>query len=103
MITPGATPKLTTSDKESSCLPTNEVACNNRARNPSKKSTTAAMPIHIEDHANFSGMLNVLENWSLTYIITTSVCKANTIATQPRKRLSKVNRLGICFNDDILS
>ena len=45
MINDGATPKETTSDKESSWAPNGEYAFNRRAANPSKKSNMAATNI----------------------------------------------------------
>ena len=47
IIIPGATPKLITSDSESSSFPMGEYAFNRRAANPSAKSNTAAMKIAI--------------------------------------------------------
>ena len=46
-IIPGATPKLTISDSESSSLPMGEYALRRRAASPSEKSKTAAMRIAI--------------------------------------------------------
>ncbi len=51
----GASPKLTTSDRESYCLPNSDVAFNKRAVNPSKKSKIAAIRIIIPDKYSFSG------------------------------------------------
>ena len=55
IIKVGASPKLTTSDKESYCLPNSDVAFNKRAVNPSKKSKIEAIKIIIPARYNFSG------------------------------------------------
>lgn len=45
----GASPKLTTSDRESNSFPNIEVALSFLAKNPSKKSKTDAIKINIAD------------------------------------------------------
>jgi len=64
-ITEGQTPKLTTSARESSCLPISEDASNSLDTKPSKKSTTAAAKINRDAKASFSGTLKLLVNSSL--------------------------------------
>ena len=76
-IKPGATPKLTTSANESSCLPNSPLTFKMRATNPSKKSITADSPINIDDMIN-------------------SPCIALKIDRQPNSKFAEVIALGIC-------
>ena len=57
----GATPKLITSVKESSSLPTLDVPCISLAILPSKPSIIAAIIIAIMDKVNFSSTANLIE------------------------------------------
>ena len=77
-IVAGATPKVTSSAKESSSFPMGDDTFNRRADIPSKKSNTA--PITIQQSANLA-----------------SPMKANVVAIHPEMRLQQVILLGICF------
>ena len=79
---PGATPKVTISASESSCLPNSLLTCNFRARKPSKKSKNAPAKI-----AN--GAMSILP------------VTARSIAIHPDNKFAAVNRLGI-LNIDCL-
>ena len=57
----GATPKLITSVKESSSLPTLDVPCISLAILPSKPSIIAAIIIAIMDKVNFPSTANLIE------------------------------------------
>ena len=75
-IIDGATPKLTTSESESSCLPNSDFASNARAAIPSRKSKTEASII---SQAALNSFLPL---------------KAIIIAMHPVKRFNKVSALG---------
>jgi len=96
MINPGATPKLTTSANESNCLPISEEAFKSLATKPSRKSITAAQPINTDAINIFSGIITNASAFSLT-VKDNPFCKMQTMARQPKTRLSKVKILGICF------
>lgn len=74
----GATPKLTTSARESSSTPSFEDTPRARAVSPSKKSNPAATTIH----------QNAASKWWP---------KAMVMAMHPETRLRRVTILGICF------
>ena len=75
IIIPGATPNVTMSAKESSCLPISLETFNFLAKNPSKKSKTAPAKM-----AN--GARSILQ------------ANAKIMAIQPDTKLAAVNRLG---------
>ncbi len=75
MITPGATPNVTISAKESNCFPSSPATFNFLAKNPSKKSNIA--PVKIANGAH-----------------STLPPSANKIATTPESKLEAVNILG---------
>jgi hypothetical protein len=52
-MSPGATPKDTTSDKESNCFPISDEDFSSLATKPSRKSMTAAIKMQIEAHHIF--------------------------------------------------
>ncbi len=95
-ISDGATPKLTISARESSCLPISDVALKSLATKPSRKSTTAAMPIN-NDASHMRSGISMNCAPSGVYCITMPFCRTAIMARQPKIRLRSVNRLGICF------
>src|SRR6478672_8218360 len=96
-IIEGATPKLTTSLKESNCLPISEEALKSRARKPSRKSIMAAANIKREPCQIFSGSTTWVAPVASNVTIVSPVCRINTIAMQPEIRFNNVKRFGICF------
>ena len=74
IITPGATPNVTISAKESNCLPISPSIFSFRAINPSRKSKTAPASTAIGARSNRPRA-------------------ANTIAITPESKLNDVNRL----------
>ena len=74
----GATPKLTTSARESSSFPMSEYEFSNLAEKPSKKSKIMAATINHE-------------------AVKRLPFAAKTIAINPDARLSDVIKFGICF------
>ena len=77
-ITEGRTPKLTTSDRESSSFPTSEYAFRSLADKPSQKSKTAARSISTNAVSSFPS-------------------KENITPRTPQRRFMEVILLGICF------
>lgn len=75
-IIDGSSPKLTTSERESSSLPTSEYAFNNLAAKPSQKSQTAAASIMTKESSSLPS-------------------KANTIPTAPQRKFPQVIVFGI--------
>ena len=84
MIAAGATPKLTTSARESSSFPISEYAFSSLAVNPSRKSKIMAASINQEAFAR-------------------SPLNAKMTEMNPAARFSDVMKLGICLNIDLLS
>ena len=78
MIIAGATPKETTSDRESNSLPIGETTFSIRAANPSRKSKTAAMMIQME-------------------AISRLPFRAAIADRVPHTRFRQVSVLGMCF------
>lgn len=74
----GASPKLTTSERESNSLPNSEVAFSKRAVKPSKKSKILAIKISIDEYIKYS------VPWNDT-----------KIASEPQRILSDVIKFGI--------
>jgi hypothetical protein len=83
IIIPGATPKETTSARESRTLPTSDDAFSILAMKPSRKSKRAAIPIIQE------AMIMSPE-------------KRKMMDKQPERRLKSVSRFGNCFHILIL-
>jgi len=77
-INPGATPKLTTSARESSSFPIAEYALSSLAEKPSRKSKIIAARISQEAVTRSPFIIKIIE-------------------TKPETRLSEVIKLGICF------